>query len=618
MVFLDKIKESLTRNKLVLSINFNWLNLLVFTLFIVFPFMGLGTPSKDKITATSIISLVVYYLILVAVFFIPNKIKNVFDENLNVNTHDIYLFVFFLCLISLFNSKYLNSYLVGDELSYAGSSLRYPIKLLEFDISFLGTISVNDIMHITSFMMMLCALSLIRALKKFSQVSRCLSIVIISLVFHFLFFSFSGGVSGYSKINALPYTTTCSLFGVNPIVYRLTSACIISFVLVMICKFLAKAKFSRVITLVICVLFVTIPVEMFQSITIDHSIYFLVFAILPLLEIFYSNTARLERYIPLLVIGVYFRVTVGIVLIAYIVHSWNRFRQPNSFKYLLPVLLLVPYGIALLSSGPEVSNHQLQISSLSPEFMSNTLGSIFGSQYFYFTIVSLIYISIKLKVRVSLSIYIILSIFLFFVYLNSNLTGEVKYQQEWFSPLLILSLAYLSRSMLGIELKMLKVVSYILSFILIFSQLNDLSKFNYGDASAASFNVSSVTSVTHYPVAATYRYLELTQYKHSCFNAGVTYNLITEVFSGVNYEAYRKILSQREQIVRTQAARGIDWTTFNAEDLNFSGVPCVILGNLSNKEILAETLVGLGWTKLNILYDDIYSTNVIILVKPKS
>lgn len=618
MVFLNKIKESLTRNKPVLSINFNWLNLLVFTLFIVFPFMGLGTPSKDKITATSIISLAIYYLILVAVFFIPNKIKNAFDDNLNVNTHDIHLFVFFLCLISLFNSKYLNSYLVGDELSYAGSSLRYPIKLLEFDISFLGTIPVNNIMHITSFMMMLCALSLIQASKKFNQVSRCLSIVIISSIFHFLFFSFSGGVSGYSKMNALPYTVTSSLFGVNPIVYRLTSACIISFVLAIICKFLFAAKFSRVITVVICALFITIPVEMLQSITIDHSIYFLVFAILPLLEMLYSSTARLERYIPLLVIGVYFRVTVGIVLIAYIVHSWNRFSQSKSFKYLLPVLFLVPYGIALLSSGPEVSNHQLQISSLSPEFMSNTLVSIFGSQYFYFTVVSLIYISIKLKIRVSLSIYILLSIFLFFVYLDSNLTGEVKYQQEWFSPLLILSLAYLSRLMLGIKLKMLKVVSYILSFILIFSQLNDLSKFNYGDASAANFNVSSVTSVTHYPVAATYRYLELTQYKHSCFNAGVTYNLITEVFSGVNYETYRKILSQTEQIVRTQAARRIDWTTFNAEDLNFSGVPCVILGNLSNKEIFAETLVGLGWTKLNILYDDTYSTNVIILVKPKS
>jgi len=212
----------------------------------------------------------------------------------------------------------------------------------------------------------------------------------------------------------------------------------------------------------------------------------------------------------------------------------------------------------------------------------------------------------------------VFSIFLFFVYLNSELSGGVKYQQEWFSPLLILSLAYLSRSMLGIKLKMLKIVSYILSFILIFFQLYDLSKFNFGDAGTASFNVSSVTSVTHFPVAATYRYIELTQYKHACFNAGVTYNLITEAFSGVNYETYRKILSQTEKIVRAQAARGVDWTTFNAEDLNFSGVPCVILGNLSNKEILAETLVGLGWTKLNILYDDTYSTNVIILVRPKS
>jgi hypothetical protein len=186
-------------------------------------------------------------------------------------------------------------------------------------------------------MMMLCALSLIQALKKFNQVSRCLSVVIISSVFHFLFFSFGGGVSGYSKINALPYTITSSLFGVNPIVYRLTSVCTISFVLVMICKFLATAKFSRVNTVVICVLFITIPVEMFQSITIDHSIYFLVFAILPLLEMLYSNTARLERYIPLLVIGVFFRVTVGIVLIAYIVHSWNQFRQPKDsstfFRY---------------------------------------------------------------------------------------------------------------------------------------------------------------------------------------------------------------------------------------------------------------------------------------------
>lgn len=75
MVFLDKIKESLTRNKLVLSINFNWLNLLVFTLFIVFPFMGLGTPSKDKITAASIILLVVYNLILVAVFLYQTRLK---------------------------------------------------------------------------------------------------------------------------------------------------------------------------------------------------------------------------------------------------------------------------------------------------------------------------------------------------------------------------------------------------------------------------------------------------------------------------------------------------------------------------------------------------------------
>jgi hypothetical protein len=616
MVFLDKIKESLTRNKLVLSINFNWLNLLVFTLFIVFPFMGLGTPSKDKITATSIISLFVYYLILVAVFFMPNKIKNAFDDSLNVNTHDIRLFVFFLCLISLFNSKYLNSYLVGDELSYAGSSLRYPIKLLEFDISFLGTIPVNNIMHITSFMMMLCALSLIQALKKFSQVGRCLSIVIISSVFHFLFFSFSGGVSGYSKMNALPYTITSSLFGVNPIVYRLTSACIISFVLVMVCKFLFAAKFSRVITVVICVLFITIPVEMFQSIAIDHSIYFLVFAILPLLEMLYSNTARLERYIPLLVIGVYFRVTVSIVLIAYIVQSWNRFKRPNRFKYLLPVLFLVPYGIALLSSGPEVSNHQLQISSLSPEFMSNTLVSIFGSQYFYFTVVSLICISIKLKVRVSLSIYIMLSIFLFFVYLNSNLTGEVKYQQEWFSPLLILSLTYFTRFFFRTERKLSRVLFSNVVIILIFFQLNDLYKFNYGNGDEVSFKTESVTIVKHYPFTDTYKYLELTQYKHSCFNAGITYNLVTEIFSGIDYKAYRNSINQREQIILAQLENRLGWTSFNAEVLNSTRESCIIVGSMSNKD---ETILGLrdsGWTVNRVFYDHNYSTYISVLVKP--
>ncbi len=63
--------------------------------------------------------------------FMPINIIGLFDDNLTVSKHDIFLFIYFFGLIYLFQFQYLNNYLVGDELSYAGSSQRYPLKLLE-------------------------------------------------------------------------------------------------------------------------------------------------------------------------------------------------------------------------------------------------------------------------------------------------------------------------------------------------------------------------------------------------------------------------------------------------------------------------------------------------------
>jgi hypothetical protein len=617
MTFL-RIKNIIIKEKLLLSINFNWINLLVFTLFFVFPLMGLGTPFADNVTPVTLIPLVSFFSILGIMSFMPKNIIGLFDDILTVSKHDIFLFIYFFGLIYLFQFQYLNNYLVGDELSYAGSSQRYPLKLLEISPPFLDNFNVNNILHLASLILILSGFTMIRFLKRFNQANKFLILTLISLSFFAIYFIFYGGAGGYSRLNTFPYTITSGLFGVNPLIYRLTSASIICLSLTLICKFLFKVNLPRALSIIICTLFITIPLEIFHSIIVDHSIYFFVFAILPMLDMLYSQRAHLERYIPLLVIGIHFRASLFFVLFVYVLSSISKSLTLKNFKSLLPIVFLVPYGTALQISGPKVSNTNLQVSSSLFGLVFESLISAFGSPYLYFVCISLIYMLIKSKKSIFLGLYITLSFGVFFVYLDSNLIGGSKYQQEWFSPLLIISLINFARLLAGLKLRSIKGPIYSLILLLLFFQSNDLLRFNSGARSQVSFNVDSIATTKHYPIDEAYDFLEHTKYKDSCYNAGVTYNLMTEVFSGVNHKTYLNLLNQRNDIALSRLENGTDWTTLNSEEINSNKVSCVLITTLSNKELLVTNLLASGWIKLKDFHDHNFSTNVLIMVKIRS
>ena len=118
-----------------------------------------------------------------------------------------------------------------------------------------------------------------------------------------------------------------------------------------------------------------------------------------------------------------------------------------------------------------------------------------------------------------------------------------------------------------------------------------------------------------YPYLDAFNYLNKDIDNIKCFNAGVVYNLLPEIFSGINTRDFRLLENQRLKFLNAQLVNSHDWTSVSSGDLERSKISCVILGTVTDKPKVIEDLLLHGWKVQRVFYHNRFPTNVMILVK---
>jgi hypothetical protein len=116
-----------------------------------------------------------------------------------------------------------------------------------------------------------------------------------------------------------------------------------------------------------------------------------------------------------------------------------------------------------------------------------------------------------------------------------------------------------------------------------------------------------------YPYKEAFEYTKEEYGTQKCLNAGVVYNLIPEVFSGVSVSEYKFLENQRQKFLDSQTMNNSDWTSVSANDLRSAKVSCVILGSIHKKDIVINNLLQDNWIIKKIFWHSVFPTSVVIL-----
>jgi hypothetical protein len=323
-IWVNNAIKSINAEKKLFSLEFNWITVLIISSFYVYGYLGYGASKiSNGFSYLQLVPVLYLIILLINYFLISAKFKN-FNDNIVFTRSDLYLAILFFCLLLIITMPYLDEYLTYDEVSYAGSALQNPQRILQlFDI-FPENFQVNKALHSISFFVLLANIVFVRTIVKKAVKTQIIFITLSTIVLTLILGFFGGDQLAYSKLNSLPYAFVSSLLGINPIVFRLTTTIIISIVLALCCKFLGNTfNLSKLSWGFLALIFITIPIELTFSFTLDHSIFFFVFAIIPLLEVFFRENINPQRWIPFLSVGVFFRASAIIILLVYLFQDMN-------------------------------------------------------------------------------------------------------------------------------------------------------------------------------------------------------------------------------------------------------------------------------------------------------
>jgi hypothetical protein len=527
---------------------------------------------------------------------------------------------------------YLDEYLTYDEVSYAGSALQNPQRILQLFDVFPENFQVNRALHGISFLILLTNIVFVKTISKKAVRTQIIVITLSTIGLTLILGFFGGDQLGYSKLNSLPYAFVSSLLGITPIVFRLTTTIMISIVLALCCKFLRNTfNLSKISLGFLALSFITIPIELTFSFTLDHSIFFFAFAIIPLLEVFFRERINPQRWVPFLSVGVFFRASVIIILLVYLFHvvKVNNYKPKFLAQYIYPLLFLVPYiyGLAISPIASKNSGVLLDLLNL-PNNIFNSLKISFGVPHSLLAIfvLGLVIVFNRNKFAI-LSIYLLLSTFFYYIYLSPDLVGLQKYQQEWFSPLIFISLVYLAifhYHYYGIKNRAILMFSFLLICfynLQVFSSVPQKNGFleSYPRPVTSYVNEfydnSFAISFHPYPYNQAFDYLNKSEDNVRCFNSGVVYNLLPEIFAGATIKENRFLSRQRERVLYSQNRNHQDWTSISSNDLKVADVHCVILGSVTDKSKVVEDLASEGWVVDRVFFHDLFPTNVVIMRK---
>ena len=538
------------------------------------------------------------------------------------------LFIFILMI----NATWLKRSLTGDELAYAGIANKYSLEVFNF-LAFISSESSSAlILQLVSLgILAVLGISSIYFLKLNFPTQIYVAVVVI-LIFQAGVGLFGGAGIGYSKLNTFPYFVSTGLFGFNEISYRATTAMLTSVLMLVVFKFLVSLEISKWSATLICLAIVTTPLIAHHSVIIEQSVFFFLFAIIPLLEVASRARYTPERLVPVLIIGTYFRFTVLIVLVLYILYGWfsSKENRTRLIRVAPLLLLLLPYLLGLLlspSAATSVSyfgffkSNPTDYSRL--DVLSSALLLSADSVTIPVCIIGALYWASKSRISFILAVlFLAISWTVFYEFTSTQLIGYPKYQEEWLSPLLVLGLTYLA-IFLKRSIVLNKNLAPIFFIIIIFANylsykelpLRNTSFYSssetYSDARPFAikerdtrFAISTIPT----PIQPALAKVNDIGQAGKCFLAGAVYNVIPEIMAGWTVGELKSAIKVRELVIGKQTSVGDNWTSINSKTLSAADVECVVLSQLPNIDEVEKELLASNWVKVVSIKDSEYST----------
>lgn len=571
----------------LIRIDFNWINLHLLLTSILLGFYGYASDQNPLI-------MVFFLLIPVVLWGLRSHVKR-FDDQFSFNLKSITYFIYFFLLLGINARDYLLNYPSGDELAYSLIGIQ-PIlsAVMRFTLVDPLTVVIVLIRFIFLSIFVIVGFSYFK-LRKIPHI--CIIIVSFAIVINLTIFRFFGGFpGGYSKLNTLPYIFIPSLFGFNGFTLHITSTLFMSGLFMLILRYFEKkSRLQFLATFVALTLFSFMPAFLYLSSLIDHSIFFILFSLPPLMRVFLNDTSNQARWIGFLSIGIYFRITVLITLILYLIFIGIRKIKVQEFG--LPIFLIGPYVVSLLlTSNPDATNSDKSI--LEPGEILSRFESLLSSIKLTQTtleIMTLVILICLIPFRdrrvFYLTIRLIFLIVVFFsLLLNKDLVGNAKYPLEWFLTLFVLlSIFWISRlnKRFGdFSIVYFLMVSMLLNSVFLNSSklpLNLIFRHTVSDESFSFVNqtgrFNEVNPVFNYQKALR---ISKTAYGKFCLPIGNVYGEYLQVLSGGTVKEIN--IAKEERLLYSNALQnsGRDFDEIDARLLTSINVNCFILPSKFN------------------------------------
>jgi hypothetical protein len=598
----------------------------------MFGFYGWGT-SGDRDHLFSRNEYTVLFFLLVAILSIyacRGLINSILSNGPILKLKHFSAFLIIFLVFILFSIQKLGRDLTGDELSYSLNSVEHSLGILNRIFEklplYIQNLSASRSIQITSLLIFLSMILFVKITFRIKKDLHFTLLIYIATVFTRTGISIAGGKDyPNSPLPSFASFITTSLFGVDGVVYRLTTLFIFATVAtyILFC-FSGFGKFGYIFAFLTLSLFITSPLLSYTITANEISNFTLAIGLVLVFALYRNKFVVKPEFLLLLSAAFYLRVNIIILFIAFcLLHLYQNKNQISKFLMFYTLLfsliapgVLIVYNNRLSARISTESNFREEIAQNSINFVS-ALENSKSFFMFFLALISIIILALRKDSGLFVLLYVCLNFVLYFVINSSELTKEVKYLLEYLYPL---SLGIGLLTLITYEKKF--IVKICLTLLLLFVNLQGITDTKELKSDFVKAQTSTIQSMQGKDLFLSFKPIPYTQafdyaklYNlDDCFNSGVVYGVTPEIMAGYKLKDVHNLIDQRSNFLRVQSQLNEKWSSITPESASRSQIDCVIIGNVDGKKITLETFINAGWMLEAEFIDSDFGTESFILV----
>ncbi|MBI1920093.1 MAG: hypothetical protein HYS23_03325 [Geobacter sp.] len=635
-------------NESTITIRFNWAKILFYTFFMSYGYFGALTPNYHQFKhniLSSIITLCYLTLILICLGLIAWKASDRFQDVVNIEKRDIYVFGSYFAILSLFQYKQLQFSLFGDEIFYSTRAFVHGTQIslaLARKTTMLDAVPFQYLVQIVSLLLLVSLLCLF-----FKRLDWKYRIIIFSVLLFFgrlIITAVAGNPSPHPPLSSFPPFIFGSLFGITDISCKLSYLTIYVFFTVVLYRMMLRV-FDSFISYLLALAIGTIPLLWHLGAVVEQSLWTSICFTVVMVEIITSKKLNCLRLTCFISIATLMRqpsflaiAPVIALFLAELIHLKDRKKWLYELSLLLaPTLLFIPYFVESLFRGyqkrimgwndpSDLFGHIL--SALDSDII--LIAVLNSVPYWWVILIPFAFIPLSrntVKKNVVFLLFLSITISVYYS-IEPGGWGFGKYQAEYAVPFAISGMLFLA-----LRLSVLKYVKHTMTVlisilillniadfvhipqgnkkvdVLIDTYLDDAKKFDAGYRLLCAFP---------YNYHDAYETIKKNNLSENSYTMGVTYSWLPEVMNGYSAKAIRSISDIWKHQVELINEEHVNWTRGSVDTVERDNrINVVLLGHVvPNKQELIDQFKNRNWSVMGEYKNNSYGSTVVVMRRP--